>query len=145
MFLVRRTQTAVNQFSAAAPIVTFAEATDINAQPQNVAARIMGYSYTSLGTAHDARLVLAPAAGGAGNLEIVLEIRSAINSFTNTCGPGGFVVPRLFGNDATDGGAVTPLATGATYVVLFSTSGAKDDTATFCLWYAIGDVDSTHE
>lgn len=130
MYLVTSTLAGAAQFSAAAAIVTFLEDGQLTSQPPNKAARILGYSYNSLGTAATVNLRLAPAAGVAANLEIPLETpASAVNSFTNICGPGGLVVPRT----AMAGGGVS-------FVVLFSTVG-KDDAGTFRLWYAIGDVD----
>ncbi len=128
MFLVENTVAGVVQFSAAVAAVTFLEETELTDLPSNYAARIFGYSYNSLGTAHTVSLTLAPAAGVANNLIIPIETPvGLVNSFVNICGKEGIVVPR----DQT---------TGVSFVALFSTVG-KDDDATFRLWYAIGDVD----
>lgn len=139
MIFVRSTVLGAGQFSAAAAIVSFTEMTDINAMSPNMSARIMGYSYNSQGAANDAVLVMAPSAAAAADQQIVLENLTGINNFTSACGPGGIVVPRVFG--VVNGSSFT---SGATYVVLFSTTGKAGD-GTFTLWYAIGDVDSTHD
>lgn len=140
MILVRSTVLGATQFSAAAAIVTFTEMTDVNAMSPNMAARIMGYSYNSQGAANDARLVLAPSVAAAADQQIVLENLTSINNFTSACGPGGIVVPRTFG--VINGSPF--IGSDNTYVVLFSTTGKAGD-GTFTLWYAIGDVDSTHD
>lgn len=128
MIRVVSTVAGAGQFSAAAAIVTFIEQTNVNLLPSHVGARIMGYSYNSLGAAHDATLTLASAAGVAVNLQINLEVQTGINSFSEICGPDGIVVPR-------DGNG-----SGNTFVVLFSTVGKAND-GTFQLWYTIGNID----
>ena len=121
-------------------MVTFREATDVNAMPPNYAAHIMGYAYNSEGAAHTVRLVMAPGVAGNADEEILLEApTSTLSSFTNLCGSDGIIVPRIFGlNDVAQPPAVTTTV-GTTYQVLFSTTD-KDGAATFSLWYKIGPV-----
>jgi len=129
------------QFSAATPIVTFQEGTGINGQlAPDQAARIMGYAYNSQGAAHTVRLVLAAAAGGNADEEIILEAPSAaVNSFTQLCGPDGLVVPRRFGIESVAQPPVGTVTSAQTFVALFSTVG-KAAAATFSLWYKVGSV-----
>lgn len=147
MFEVEVTLAAAAQFSAATPIVTFEERSPLNGTPlpygPEMAPVILGYSYSALGDAHTATLVLARAAGAAANLQIPLEDTGvALNSFSFLCGVGGgIVVPRRIGFEAT---AQPPVAAdlvqgGEPWVVLFSTVG-KTGNATFKLRYAIVNV-----
>lgn len=133
------------QYVATSPVVTFQEVININAQPPSVTARIIGYAYNVAGTANDARLVLTPPGSASGTDEdIILENRltsasEAVNNFTSPCGPGGVVVPRRYGIEATSQPPALPgdgIASAETYQVFFSTA-LKDGDGTFYLWYAI--------
>ncbi len=139
MFLNEITLTGATQFDPATPVATFLEQTDITELGSGVVPRILGYSYNSLGTAQTITLHLSPAAGSAANLQIVLESPTdPVNSFNETCGKGGQVVPRLFGRTNSGSQALdTPLGTindTAPMVLLFTTL-AKDNTGTFRVWW----------
>jgi hypothetical protein len=108
----------------------------------SITARILGFSYNSLGAAHDVRLTLRGPSNVVPNLddEIILRSESGINNFAEVCGPDGLVVPREFGIAASNQQPPTsPITTAGTYRVFFSTTN-KADAGTFILWYRIDEV-----
>ena len=140
------TLTAATQFVVTTPAATFLEQTVITTLGSTIAPRILGYSYNSLGAAATVTLRLSPGTASAVNLQIDLETpATAVNSFTEICGRGGFIVPREYG--FTNAGAADPtlnVALGtpnnaAPLLLLFATAG-KDNTATFRVWYDYVDV-----
>lgn len=146
MFQNLITLTGATQFSAGEAVATFLEATDITLKGPDLAPRILGYSYTSLGTAATVTLRLAPVVGAALDLQIDLEVPTVpVNSFTNVCGRGGPIVPRLFGLQ-NDGAADQTLdvtlgmSNDAIPMVLLFSTGGKDDRGTFRVWYDYVDV-----
>jgi hypothetical protein len=135
------TLTGATQFAAATPVATFLEFASITTLPSVWAPRIFGYSYNSLGTAATVTLRLSVAAGSAINLQIALETpTTAVNDFTHVCGRGGVIVPRQFGltNDGIADQTLDValgLPENAAPLVLLFTTAAKDDTATFRVWW----------
>ena len=129
-------------FVATSPIVTFREVS-LGPFPVNYTARIVGYSYNSIGNAQDVRLVMTPrATATGGDQDIILEskvgVPNRVNSFAEVCGPGGIVVPRRYGLEATAQPPVTAdlVTVGEIYEVFFSTLNKSND-GTFYLWYQI--------
>lgn len=141
MFMVETTIAGAGNFSAATPVCTFLEELTVGQMPQDWAPRILGYSYATSGAAHGVRLVMAPAAGGAANLEMVLEAPTdPVQNFVQICGKDGIVVPRRLGLIGTTQ-PLTPAdlitTPGDPFVMLFSTT-AKQADGTFRVWYAVG-------
>ena len=111
------TETGANNFSGEQ--INFTESVDVNAAADNTIAVITLYAYNSLGTAHDILLTLAPSAASPVNEQVELESRTGINAVTVAC---GIPVPRGPSNS---------------FVVLFTTSGAKDGNGTLRITYEI--------
>lgn len=140
MFQNLITLPSTTQFVATTPVATFLERTTVTTLPPNVAPRILGYSYNSLGTAATVTLRLSPATGSAVNLQIDLETpTSAVNSFTHMCGRDGFVVPREFGLQNNGTTQVIDQTFGApnnaTPLVMLFTTTSKDNSGTFRVWW----------
>lgn len=146
VYLIRSRITGATQFDGVAPIVTFNEflggtGTQFPALPPSMTARILGYSYASLGAAHTIRLSLRSPLNVVPNLddEIILRSQSDVNTFAEVCGPDGLVVPRNFGISASNQQPpVSTITSQATFQVFFTTTG-KADAGTFMLWYRIAD------
>ena len=138
MFLNEITLAGATNFTVATAVATFLEQTDITTLGPGIAPRILGYSYNSLGVAQTVTLRLSPAVASAVNLQIDLETRTSINSFSFVCGLGGIVVPRAFGRVNSVGQALDTglgaINNTAPFVLLFSTA-AKDNTGTFRVWW----------
>lgn len=100
--------------------INFTEVVNPNLMPSNVVVVITSYSYSALGAAHDALLQLSPSAASAGNLAIELENRTSMNTFAVAC---EYPVPQT--------------SAGVALVVLFTTSGGKDNDGTLRIQYEI--------
>jgi len=148
LYTVKLSIAGATQFVSTSPVCTFNEFVALNGMPTDVNARIVGYSYTTTGAAHDLRVVLTPptfATGGAA--DIILENRLAANSeevseVTQICGPDGLVVPRRYGIEATaQPFTIASAVSAATTYQLFVSTAAKAAAGTFYIWYRIDGLD----
>lgn len=146
IYTIRSRITGATEFNGVAPIVTFGEfnnnaLSNTLTLPPSYTARIVGYSYATIGAAHAVRLSLRSPLNIVPNLddEVILRSEADVTTFATTCGPGGFVVPRVVGifsqNQQPPVGGGT---TGQSFQVFFQTTGKTDD-ATFMLWYRIAE------
>ncbi len=146
IYTVRSRLTGATQFDGVAPIVTFGEFNGNSMNntlilPPSYTARIVGYSYAALGDAHTVRLSLRSPLNIVPNLddEIILRSEADVTTFATTCGPGGFVVPRVVGIFASNQQPpISPATSGQSFQVFFTTTGKTSD-ATFMLWYRIAE------
>lgn len=149
MFMNEITLTGVTQFGATTAVATFLESVDPTELSPTVQVRMFGYSYNSLGAAHQINLALATTAASPVNEQITLEAAATANSFQNICGVDGILVPRRQGlqND----GAASQLLdvdlnspNNAPPMVLIFVTVGKDNTATFRVWWDLVDVGAGH-
>jgi len=142
VWLNEKTLTTTTEFTTANAVATFLESSTGTLLGPNMAPRILGYSYSSLGVAHTVNLYLAVSTTSPVNEQIAIDApTTTVNSINMTCGPrDGIVVPRRYGrtNNGTTGQALDAslgaLNNTAPMVLMFTTTG-KADTGTFRVWY----------
>lgn len=137
--------TSTTQFSDTNPIVDFTEFVGLNDLAPSVTARILSYSYNSEGAAHDIELYLRPQNETDPQFEVLLEQRLAAdsteaNSFTKICGPGGLIVPRIYGIQSSDAQPPSGDTTdGRTFRLHLRTANKADD-AVFTCTYVLAEI-----
>lgn len=139
MQLVRIEVTGATQFVNSIAITGFNEQVSPLRFGPNTVPRILGYAYNSQGVAHTVALHLSPAVGADADAQIALQTPTGtVNNFTQWCGTGGPLVPKLYGV-ASSGTQAPTAALGSSnfttpFVLLFSTTDKAAD-GTFYVWY----------